>query len=195
MDLADRRVKHDFRRSRNAAGIRSRPPKLSVTLHDKLSVRRHITAAAAQLSRVSEPSADGTRMAPGLLMLRPECSVTENPETAHLRYLDATHVRHSSGTFEGMTVCTEEDSKLGAVDGVLVDPATRRLRFFVVKTPALLRTRRFLLRADTPAILDENDGKLVVDAHAEDLERFDPRSVQQFSDDDVITAIFSQPAA
>lgn len=116
-------------------------------------------------------------------------------ETTNLRYLDATRVEHRSGTLAGMTVCTEKDAKLGAIDGVLVEPATRRLRYFVVKVPALLRQRRFLLPADMPAILDEDDSRLVVHAHPGDLERFDPRSVRPFSDDDAITAIFSRSAA
>jgi hypothetical protein len=121
--------------------------------------------------------------------------VYENAETTNLRYLDATQVTHPSGTLAGMTICTQEDAQLGAIDGVLVEPSTRRIRFFVVKTPALLSRRRFLLPADMPAILHENDSRLVVHAHAEDLERFDSRSVRPFSDDDAITAMFSRPAA
>jgi uncharacterized protein YrrD len=110
-----------------------------------------------------------------------------------LRYLDATHVEHPSGTLQGVLMCTADDEQLGSVQGVLVDPASRRLRYFVVERASALRRRRYLLAADTLATLDEKT--LRVDAHASDLERFDPRTVPAFSDDDTIAAMFAPPAA
>lgn len=115
--------------------------------------------------------------------------------TSDLRYLEATHVEHPLGTLAGLSMCTQEDEKLGSLEGVLVEPASRRLRYFVVKRPEMLRRRRYLLAADTPASIEAGDRKLRVMAREEDLERFDSRSVQNFSDDDVITAMFAHPAA
>ena len=89
-------------------------------------------------------------------------------------------------------MCTADDEQLGLLDGLLVDPASRRVRFFVVERKSALRRRRYLLAADTLATLDER--LLRVEAHAEDLERFDARTVQPFSDEDVITAMFAEPA-
>ncbi len=89
-------------------------------------------------------------------------------------------------------MCTADDEQLGLLDGLLVDPASRRVRFFVVERRSALRRRRYLLTADTLATLDER--LLRVEAHAEDLERFDARTVQPFSDEDVITAMFAEPA-
>ena len=89
-------------------------------------------------------------------------------------------------------MCTADDEQLGLLDGLLVDPASRRVRFFVVERTSALRRRRYLLTADTLATLDER--LLRVEAHAEDLERFDARTVQPFSDEDVITAMFAEPA-
>ena len=90
-------------------------------------------------------------------------------------------------------MCTADDEQLGLLDGLLVDPASRRVRFFVVERQSALRRRRYLLAADTLATLDEQP--LRVEAHAEDLERFDARTVQPFSDEDVITAMFAPSAA
>jgi hypothetical protein len=111
-----------------------------------------------------------------------------------LRYLDAEHVSHPSGTFAGLTLCSTDDHKLGAISGVLVEPASRRVRYFVVERRIALLLRRYILPADTPAVLDASDRKLRVLATEEDLERFDTW-IERYSEDDAITAMFAQPAA
>jgi hypothetical protein len=116
--------------------------------------------------------------------------------TSDLRYMAATNVEHPSGTLAGLTMWTQDDKNLGAIGGVLLEPASRRVRYFVVQEPAaLLSRRRYLLAADTPAVLDATDSKLRVEAHANDLERFDPRSVLPVSDEDLVTAMFARPPA
>lgn len=111
-----------------------------------------------------------------------------------LRYLDADHVKHPSGTFAGLTLCSRDDHKLGSIAGVLVEPASRRVRYFVVERRVALLPRKFILRADTPAVLEADDRKLKVLATEEDLERFDTQ-VERFSEEDAITAMFAKPAA
>jgi hypothetical protein len=90
-------------------------------------------------------------------------------------------------------MCTADDEQLGSFDGLLVDPASRRVRYFVVERASALRRRRYLVPADTLATLDERT--LRVQAHADDLERFDARTVPAFSDEDLITAMFAPSAA
>lgn len=116
-----------------------------------------------------------------------------NGDTTDLRYLEAGNVEHRAGTMEGIRMCTADDEQLGSFVGVLVEPASRRVRYFVVERPSVLRRRRYLLAADTLATLDEKT--LRVQAHADDLERFDPRTVQSFSDEDLITTMFAPSAA
>jgi len=111
-----------------------------------------------------------------------------------LRYLDAAQVVHSNGTLAGAEICTDTDKTLGSIGGVLVEPARRRVRYFVVERSALLTTRRYLVPADGLATLDL-DGTIHVDANDDDVQRFDPASVARFSDADLIDAIFSPPAA
>lgn len=119
-----------------------------------------------------------------------------NSSTDTLRYLDADHVEHpSGGTFAGLTLCSEDDEKIGSISGVLVEPGSRRIRYFIVDRRTALMGRRYLLPADTPAVLDAGDRKLRVLANAEHLERFDARLVQAFSEEDAITAMFARPAA
>ncbi len=111
-----------------------------------------------------------------------------------LRYLDAEHVSHPSGTFAGLMLCSADDHKLGAISGVLVEPASRRVRYYVVERRIALLLRRYVLPADTPAVLDASDRKLRVLATEEDLERFDTW-IERYSEEDAITAMFAQPAA
>ena len=119
----------------------------------------------------------------------------EQPRPDALRYLDADHVKHPSGTLAGMTVCSPDDQALGAISGVLVEPASRRVRYFVVVRRTALLPRRYVLAADTPAVLEADDQKLRILSDVDNLERFDARRVEPFSEEDAITAMFSQPAA
>ena len=119
----------------------------------------------------------------------------DQPRPDALRYLDADQVEHPSGTLAGVTVCSSDDQKLGAISGVLVEPASRRVRFFVVDRKGALLSRRYVLAADTPAVLEAEDQKLRILSHIDDLERFDSRHVERFSEEDAITAMFAHPAA
>ena len=120
---------------------------------------------------------------------------TELPSPDTLRYLDADHVKHPSGTFAGLTVCSCDNQNLGAISGVLLEPASRRVRYFVVERRVALMHRRYVLAADTPAVLEAEDQTLRILANVDDLERFDARTVERFSEEDAITAMFAQPAA
>jgi hypothetical protein len=121
----------------------------------------------------------------------------EDQDADALRYLEAWNVRCPVGTLADLSVRTRDDEQLGAIDGVLVDPVRRRLRYFVVESSARLLRRRYLLCADQPARFECDGTLLRVDADAEELERerFDERSIRRFSDDDVITAMFGNTAA
>ena len=118
-------------------------------------------------------------------------------DTGDLRYLDAEHVRCPIGTLAGLEVRTADDETLGELDGVLLDPAQRRLRFLVVQAPGLLRKRRYLLPVDAAPHVEGKDMILRVEANAGEMapERFDARAVRPFSDEDAVTAMFAPRAA
>ncbi len=112
-----------------------------------------------------------------------------------LRYLDAGHVNHPFGTLAGLVLCSDTDEKIGTVSGVLVEPASRCVRHFVIERRVALMTRHYLLAANTPTALEADDRKLRVLAGSSALERFDARQVEPFSEEDAITAMFAHPAA
>ena len=117
---------------------------------------------------------------------------SERPE--NLRYLGARSVRFSETNLSGFRICTEDAQSLGSVGGVLISPSSRQLRYFVIETPGLFALRRYLLPADqVGATVEEGDKTLRIDARKDELQlqSFNPRSVQEFSDNDLLEAMFS----
>ena len=117
-------------------------------------------------------------------------------DIAELRYLDASNVRCPAGYLSDFKVCTEDSESLGHINGVLISPVTRRCEYFVIESRGLFSHKRFLLPVEAGAFLEE-PATLKINARKDelDLETFTPSSVQQFSDEDLLTTIFSQDAA
>jgi hypothetical protein len=114
-----------------------------------------------------------------------------------LCYLEAGQVTGPCGGLKGITLSTETDEALGTLDGVLIDPSERRIRYFVVHRRGWLRSRRFLLSADRPAQITNDRRMLRLPVEPEELtscEEFDARSIPRFSDDHLLAALFGHPA-
>jgi hypothetical protein len=111
-----------------------------------------------------------------------------------LRYLDACCVEHPAGTLAGIVVW-RDDVRIGEIGGILLEPASRRVRYFVVERLKLLRTRRYLVPTDCAATLHAEDGTIYIDAADSVIDRFDLSAVPRFSDDDLIQTLFARPAA
>ena len=112
-----------------------------------------------------------------------------------LRYLGADAVMVSAQPAEGMEVRTADRRMLGYVQGILVEPASRRARYYVVDNRSLLRRRRYLVPADRLATLDPRARTIFIDVSRSDVVLgFDESRVPRFSDDDLIATLFS-PAA
>ena len=116
--------------------------------------------------------------------------------TADLRYLKADSVNCPSGTLADFRVVTADAEALGNVSGVLISPTTRRCEYFVIVSPGLF-SHRFLLPVDAGAVLADDPKSLRLTARKDelDLQAFAPHSVPQFSDDDLLTAMFTRDAA
>ena len=114
--------------------------------------------------------------------------------TAGLRYLDAHSVRCAAGSLSDSRVCTEDAQPLGSVDGVLISPSLRQLRYFVIETPGLFVHRRYLLPAEAGATVQQDGKTLQIGTSKEalELESFKPGSVPEFSDEDLVETIFAR---
>ena len=116
---------------------------------------------------------------------------------ADLRYLKADSVNCPSGTLAQFRVVTADAEALGNVSGVLISPATRRCEYFVIASPGLLSQRRFLLPIDAGAVLEDDPKSLRLTARKDelDLQTYRLHSVPQFSDEDLLTTMFTRDAA
>jgi hypothetical protein len=99
-----------------------------------------------------------------------------------LRYLSADHLEAPLAC-EHVDVWNREDKSIGALDGVILDTATHRLRYLVVDARRLFGHYRFLLPFFT-ARIDMEHHALRVDvdnAALADCEPFDPRAYTTFA--------------
>ena len=132
-------------------------------------------------------SADGPRIAFKSVVM------SDATGTSQLRFLD--NSRLESPLVEPLDVCTQTGTKIGTFDGVVVDPVERRVRYLVVD-----RGRVFHKRCLIPmpaARVDAVHHELRIDVDDTDTnawERFDPVTFPTFSDDDLVTAMFSTRA-
>jgi hypothetical protein len=119
------------------------------------------------------------------------------PVDSVLRYIAAEQVDTPTGRLDGTVLVSPSDETVGTLDGMIIDPIERQVRYFVVRSRNWLKTARHLVPA-MPARLDPDHRTLHVDIEADDLPRL--RQVrsdtfERFSDDDLIAALFSAHAA
>ncbi len=112
----------------------------------------------------------------------------------HLRYISANRVEVPGGLLDQLDVVSDEESTVDKVEGIVVDPAERQVRYFVLKSPRRLRPRHYLLPL-APATIDAEHKTLHLDIHPNDLAELvdgPTKAFAPFSDDDLIVALFSK---
>ena len=110
-----------------------------------------------------------------------------------LCYLSAQHVARPGGTLAGLELCNSEHESVGTVDGVLIDPPERRVRYFVVE---LRPKNHVLLPVDAVVHVESDAGIPRLEAGpGARLLHFDPRTVRPFTPDDAVTSIFAASAS
>jgi hypothetical protein len=124
--------------------------------------------------------------------------VEANGTHSRLRYLEAARLQTPAGELDHVELLGTNEQALGNLDGVLIDPVERRLRFYVVARPGLYRSRRYLLPSDCAAQMDHDGRSLRIDLDATGLarcEEFETSSVLRYSDEDLIGSIFQRRSA
>jgi PRC-barrel domain len=117
-------------------------------------------------------------------------------ETAepHLRYISASRVETPAGSLDQLDVLNQEESNVGKLEGIVVDPGERRVRYFVVRSQRQFRSRHYLVPL-APTTVDAEHRTLHVDVEPDDVSELVDGPAQTFptfSDADLITALFSQ---
>lgn len=108
---------------------------------------------------------------------------------SRLRYLDAKDVDDSNVDFTDLEVRGHDNTRLGDIDGFIVDATTGRVFHIVVDSGGWFSSRRFLLPVGHATIDREHD-TLRVDVSRDALTRypeFDEDRFRAFSDEDLKT--------
>jgi PRC-barrel domain len=108
----------------------------------------------------------------------------------HLRFLD--NSRLDSPLVELHDVRTQAGTKIGTFDGVIVDPAERRVRYLVVDRGRFFQQRCLIPMPSARVDAEHHSLSIDVDdADAREWQQFDPVTFPRFSDEDLITAMFA----
>jgi hypothetical protein len=92
-----------------------------------------------------------------------------------------------------ISVLSPTDGSLGELEGVIIDPTERHVRFYVVESRGWLKTHRYLV-PEMPFRLDPDRKALHMDLEADDLSQLPELSDDEFpafTDDDFVTALFA----
>jgi sporulation protein YlmC with PRC-barrel domain len=121
----------------------------------------------------------------------------EFPATSELSYLDASKVTSPAGTLAELDVLSAEGRPLGSIEGVVIDAAARRVRYLAVRSSGWFGGRRYVVPADQ---LGQIEGerkalRLRVDLRREAVPGLDAAALREFSDDDLLAALFPSRAA
>ena len=121
----------------------------------------------------------------------------ELPDTSELSYLDASKVTSPAGALSELDVLSAEGRRLGCIDGVVIAAVARRVLYLSVRSSGWFGRRRYLVPADQ---LGQIDGerkalRLRLDLRHEAVPGLDAAALREFSDDDLLAALFPTPAA
>ena len=117
---------------------------------------------------------------------------TDDLDRGQLCYLDAASVKGPFPTCDGVGVWNDQDGMIGRLDGIVLNPESRQVRYLVVAARTAFRRHRYLLPFRDTRV-DVQHRAFRVDAHKRDLascERFEPEAFRFFSDGDLMAALF-----
>jgi hypothetical protein len=108
-----------------------------------------------------------------------------------LRYIPAKSVRLGRTPIPRLAVRNDSQQELGKLDGFVVEPGSRKLRYAVVQPKGLFEKPR-LVTLDGARLDSTNDGSLLIEEEAiKSCEPFDAGRYPRFSDEDLLTAVFA----
>jgi len=106
---------------------------------------------------------------------------------ARLRYLDADDVNDALVKYDGLPVYGSDGSKIGNIDGFIIDADARRVTYVVIDSGGWFTSRRLLLPIGH-ATVAQNRQSLTVDVTQEALRRlpeYEEDRFPQYSDDEL----------
>ena len=115
--------------------------------------------------------------------------------TPGLSYLEASKVTSPAGVLSELDILSVEGSRLGRIEGVVIDAAARHVRYLLVRATGWLG-RRYLVTADQLGQIESERKaiRLTGELRDEAVHGLDATTLRKFSDDDVLAAMFASPA-
>jgi hypothetical protein len=121
----------------------------------------------------------------------------EQSQTSELCYLDASKVESPAGTLSELDLLTADGDSLGSIEGVVIEAAARRVRYFDVQASGWFRRKRLLLEADQLGHLEPERRaiRLRAGTELESVKGVNAAALRRFSDEDLTAALFPKHAA
>ena len=96
-----------------------------------------------------------------------------------------------------LDVLSAEGRRLGSIEGVVIDAAARRVRYLSVRSSGWFSRRRYLVAADEVGQIEGERKalRLRVDLRQEAVPDLEAAGLREFSDDDLLAAMFAPRAA
>src|SRR5215831_9554137 len=108
-----------------------------------------------------------------------------------LKYVAAHRIDTPAGRLGGAALVSPTHAQVGKLDGVLVDPLDRKIRYYVIES-GRVSPRHYLLPL-TATRLDREHCALEVDVEADEIQRLDevePDRLPRFDDNDLVAALW-----
>jgi hypothetical protein len=119
-----------------------------------------------------------------------------HPPISELCYLDAANVNSPAGVLSELDVVTVSGERLGSIAGVVIEAAARRARYFNIRSSGWLHRRHYLVDANQLAQVDPERKELrLLSDEVREVPDLGTAVLRQFSDDDLLAALFSSRAA
>jgi sporulation protein YlmC with PRC-barrel domain len=121
----------------------------------------------------------------------------QNPITSDLSYLDASKVTSPAGVLSELDVLSSDGRRLGNIEGVIIDAAARHVRYLSVRLSGWFGRRRYLVQTDQLGQIegDRKALRLRGDIRNQAVRGLDNATFREFSDDDLLAAMFAPRAA
>lgn len=119
------------------------------------------------------------------------------PAVSELSYLDASKVTSPAGVLSELAVLSPEGQKLGSIEGVVIHAAARHVRYICLRLSGWFGRRRYVVDA---AQLGRIEGerkalRLNFDPRREAEPGLDASALREFSDEDLLAAVFAPRTA
>jgi hypothetical protein len=119
------------------------------------------------------------------------------PALSELSYLDASKVTSPAGALSELAVLSPEGRQLGSIEGVVIHAAARHVRYLCLRLSGWFGRRRYIVDA---AQLGQIEGerkalRLNFDPRREAEPGLDASALREFSDEDVLAAVFAPRTA